>query len=62
MGLLDIIPISYNQIILYSAIGFTAGALLKQKQIQQFSGYGIFFGVAWWGIKEIENLIGVDFL
>ena len=62
MGLLDIIPISFDQLIFYSAIGYTAGALLKQKQIQEFSGYGLMAGVAIWGIKEIEGMLGVDFL
>ena len=62
MGLLDSLPISYNQIILYSAIGYTLGAVAKQKQIQQFATYGIMGGVAWWGIKEVQGLLGVDFL
>jgi hypothetical protein len=62
MGLLDIIPISFDQIIFYSAIGYTAGALLKQKQIEQFAGYGLMIGVTIWGIKEVEGMLGIDFL
>jgi hypothetical protein len=62
MGLLDIIPISYNQIIMYSAAIYTLGMAVKQKQVQEFAGYALVAGVVWWGIEELQGVLGVDFL